>query len=75
MALPWHDWQFWVVTVACAGGVWSIVSPFVPRRGKPKEICGGCASGAAACARKEMLERTTGVTRRSGPLVVLDDRR
>jgi hypothetical protein len=57
MLFPWHDWQFWVVTAACLAGVWGIVQPFVPRKGRPADTCGGCATGTAACARKEALVR------------------
>jgi hypothetical protein len=79
MVFPWHDWQFWVVTAACLLGLLGIVSPFLPRRGKPADACGGCATGTAACARKQALERV-GVARsrrsgQAGPLVVLDQRR
>lgn len=29
MSLPWNDWQFWVVTLACAWGAWAVARPFV----------------------------------------------
>jgi hypothetical protein len=80
MTFPWHDWQFWVVTLACLAGFWGVLSPFLPRSGRPTDACGGCAAGTAACARQRALERAGG--RRSptaphptGPLVVLDDGR
>ena len=49
MGLPWHDWQFWVVTAVALGALWVLVRQVIPRSEGP--ACGGCASGAAACAK------------------------
>lgn len=50
MSFPWHDWQFWAVTAAAAGGLWTLVRPLLPQRGKSEAPCGHCAAGSAACA-------------------------
>jgi hypothetical protein len=34
--MPWRDWQFWVVTLAAVGGLWTLVRVLIPRR-KPKK--------------------------------------
>ena len=30
--MPWGDWQFWVVTLAAAGGLWVLARQFRPAR-------------------------------------------
>ena len=30
--MPWGDWQFWVVTLAAAGGFWVLTRQFRPAR-------------------------------------------
>lgn len=43
--MPLHDWQFWLVSVLAAYGVWILVRPFV-RRGKLNDAsCPSCPSG------------------------------
>jgi len=56
MSFPWYDPQFWVVTVCAAAGLWAIVAPLLPQPGK-QDLCGGCAAGAAACAKKILAEK------------------
>jgi hypothetical protein len=56
-SLPWADWQFWVVTVAAAAGLWRLVQPLLARRPKGEAACGHCAAGAAACAAKPARDR------------------
>ena len=48
--MPFDDWQFWVVTMACLIGVCAVLRPFLPR--KQKSGCSHCAAGSAASARK-----------------------
>jgi len=49
-ALPWHDWQFWVVTLAALASVIHIARSlrFTKRNGDP--ICGRCGRGATISA-------------------------
>jgi hypothetical protein len=51
MSFPWHDPQFYVVTAAALWGGWVLLRQLLPR---PKDgpACGGCAAGAAACAKR-----------------------
>ena len=55
--MPWHDWQFWVVTLVTLGAaaslVWQWVRPLFVPSASP---CGSCASGAAACAKPRPSE-------------------
>ena len=67
MSLPWHDPQFWVVTLFALAGLWAIVSPLLPRRDK-QDLCGGCALGTAACAKKAMAEKVRLDKTRGGAL-------
>lgn len=64
--MPWHDWQFWVVSAAAAWGAWVLMRQAWPRQEGPP--CGGCAAGAAACAKKPATEE-------GGQLVQLGGRR
>lgn len=69
-SLPWHDWQFYVVTVAALWGAWRFLSPLLPRRpGAAAAPCGSCASGAAACARKPETAALTASPGPNAPLV------
>ncbi len=68
--MPWHDWQFWVVTVAASWGAWTLLRQMVPKSDPSAPACGSCASGSAACAKKPSAGAAAG-----GPLVVLDDHR
>lgn len=52
--MPWQDWQFWVVTAVAAYSVRLILGLIFPARGEGDgPACGGCATGAAACARPQ----------------------
>lgn len=64
MNFPLTDWQFWTVTTAAVWGFWTVSRQFVPTKDK---ACAGCASGAAAMAKK----RPDGS---NGGLVTLGDR-
>ena len=55
MTLPWHDWQFWVVTALALGALAVLVRQVMPRSEGP--ACGGCASGSAACAKHRPNDR------------------
>lgn len=47
--MPITDWQFWVVTLAAALGLFQLLRTLRPGRdGAP---CPTCASGKAACAK------------------------
>jgi hypothetical protein len=62
------DWQFLVVTAAALWGVWILLRPFLPRRGK--EAVGGCPNCAAAGQCQSQSARGGGerlVTLGSGP--------
>lgn len=63
MTFPWTDWQFYCVTLAAAWGFWTVLRQLIPS--KDDKACPGCASGAAARAK-----RTGG----GGGLVTLGDR-
>ena len=51
--MPWHDWQFWLVTLAAAYGLWALVRQLVPRRGRNEPPCSKCAVGPVAGAQRE----------------------
>lgn len=68
MSFPWHDWQFWTVTALAGCCAVVLLWQLVPRPTGPP--CGGCASGAAACAK----QRQDGAAGESG-LVSLGGRR
>lgn len=68
--MPWHDWQFWVVTAIMAWGAWVLVRQLLPKKDGP--ACGNCAAGAAACSRLEAPAPGTAGSRPS-PLRVLRD--
>ncbi len=69
--MPWHDWQFYVVTAAAFAAAWMLLRQLFPRSGASGPACGACATGAAACAKP----RTEPKAQIPGSLVVLDDRR
>jgi hypothetical protein len=60
MALPLLDWQFWAVTVAAVGAVWTLLRPFfgaggaggagLRKAGDPCSLC-RAASGAPCRSR------------------------
>ena len=66
--MPWHDWQFYLVTAAAVWGAWIVLRQLLPRRDPSAPACGACASGAAACAKKPRGDA-------GSKLVVLEDRR
>ena len=80
--MPVYDWQFVVVTVVAAGGLWTLVRRFVPARqsrgalgasplpGKPT-ACAHCASNPAADTRPQHQPRRTETV----PVVALRDLR
>jgi len=80
--MPVYDWQFVVVTVVAAGGLWTLVRRFVPARqsrgalgasplpGKPT-ACAHCASNPAADTRPQQQPRRTETV----PVVALRDLR
>lgn len=49
--MPWHDWQFWIVTLATLGAAALLLRQFLPRQ--DGNACPACAAGAAACAKPE----------------------
>lgn len=69
--MPWHDWQFWVVTAAAVLSLWTLLRPFLKRGDANAPNCGSCAAGAAACARPSAL----GNGRAQPKLVVLGGRK
>jgi len=48
--MPWDDWQFWLVTLAAAWGLWALVRQLTPRRNRNEPPCSTCAVGTAAQA-------------------------
>lgn len=65
MSLPWTDWQFYVVTAAAVWGAVTLGRQILPRGGSSASpACGGCAAGAAACAKRTDLVQL-GVSRPS----------
>lgn len=66
--MPWHDWQFWVVTAIMVWGAYTLVRQLLPK--KESLACGNCAAGAAACSRIQPgLDEATAA--RPSPLRVL----
>lgn len=49
--MPLHDWQFWVVTIAAAIGLWFAFRPLFPRRRGMRRHNGGTANGKGASTR------------------------
>ena len=66
--MPWHDWQFYVVTVAAVWGAWTLLRQLFPKSDPSAPACGACATGSAACAKPPR-------GRDPSPLVILEDRR
>jgi hypothetical protein len=52
--MPWHDWEFWIVTLLAVWGGWVLLRPFMPRKkgGTSAPACPNCASGSGAAAAK-----------------------
>lgn len=57
--MPWSDWQFWVVTLLGAGGLYLVIRPFLPRK-QEEGACPHCASGQAA--KKKSRPRRVSLT-------------
>lgn len=69
--MPLHDWQFWITTLAALAGLFALVRPFFASSDPDRPACGGCATGAAACAKRPATSEATGS---ASPLVVLPSR-
>ena len=54
--MPMHDPQFWIVTAVALVGLWTLLRQFLPSRSDQGPACGGCAAGAAACAKPRKTE-------------------
>ncbi len=72
--LPWHDWQFYVVSAAAVWGAWSLLRQLLPSSGPAGPACGACAAGAGACACARKPAAAEAATQ-GPPLVMLGDRR
>ncbi|MEY3025346.1 MAG: hypothetical protein RL136_1914 [Planctomycetota bacterium] len=61
-AIPYDDWQFWVVSALALGAVWLVVRPLLPKRRSKSAACPGCPSGEAASrpARPKHVDLTIG---------------
>jgi hypothetical protein len=62
-SLPWHDWQFWAVTVVAAGGLLVALRPFLPRGlvgGRRDGRCPACPNSGGDGARPKRTELTVG---------------
>ncbi len=46
--MPWHDWQFYVVTAAALLAACIILRQLVPKTGSSGPACGACATGPPA---------------------------
>lgn len=73
--MPWHDWQFWLVSALAVWGAWVVARPLLPRgvrtwrvRGRAAEAdqsCPGCPSGSgsgSAAARGKPKRRRVALT-------------
>lgn len=68
--MPWHDWQFWVVTAAMAVSAALLLRQVFP---KSTGSCPSCASGSAACALKNAAGKgpaAPGATKSGQPTLV-----
>jgi len=68
LSLPWHDWQFWIVTLTALAAVIHIACclRFTKRDGGP--ACGRCAravSGPASAAVRLTIDRRAPTAARS----------
>ncbi len=71
--MPWHDWQFCVVTATAMWGAWTLLRQLLPSSGPAGPDCGACAAGAGACACAR--KPTAATATQDPPLVMLGDRR
>lgn len=60
--MPIGDWQFWVVTLVAAVGLWKIVRMLWPK--KRTSGCSHCASGSAASVKKRPTKVSLTVDRK-----------
>ena len=51
--MPWGDWQFWLVTLAAAWGVWAVARQVLPGKKRDEAPCSTCAVGSAAQAARD----------------------
>ncbi len=44
--MPWHDWQFWIVSIFAVGGLWLLLRPFLLRKRGASDAgsCSNCAT-------------------------------
>lgn len=59
--MPWHDWQFWIVSLLALWGLWVLGKPFWPRRradGEASASCPNCSSGTAAAKKTRRVALT-----------------
>ncbi len=56
-AIPWHDWQFWTVSIAALVALGLVVRPFLPSRraGRSAKPCATCPSGEPKDSRRTTL--------------------
>lgn len=45
-AIPWGDWQFWIVTGLALGAAFAVIRPMLPSRER-KAACPGCGPPGA----------------------------
>lgn len=55
--MPWHDWEFWVVTLLAMWGLFVLLRPFMPRRKGDNSApsCPNCASGSAVAKPRRVM--------------------
>ncbi len=53
--MPWHDWQFYLVTALALAGLWLGLRPLLRQRSKPG--CSGCKSALPNTDRLVTLGR------------------
>jgi hypothetical protein len=58
--MPWHDWQFWIVTGLAAIGLLILLRQLFPRRksGDDQAACPSCPSGSSPKPRKRRVALT-----------------
>lgn len=56
MRFPVHDWQFWLVTLTCAGAAWWVLRSLLPRLRRRKRARRAVLTieGAPAPGRKRV---------------------
>jgi hypothetical protein len=56
--MPWHDWQFWLVTALAAFGSWRMVRLIVPNRKAGAGSCPSCTSSSPTNASRRKVTLT-----------------